>query len=952
MDKILRYLMAILIDIIVGSSPFFNLSFYDTVAILLFGSAVYSLILNDLSILLPISLIPYTLLSHSYAPLIISSLSTALTYYLKDRATAFLLTLGISMSVFNFQAVYQVLAFVILIGLLVYLKVDIRGVIANGIFLLLIASIVAVNQGLSSSVVNTLSDGAYYSLAFGVFGLVIENASLPKKLPRIPLLFLPYALATLGFGTPPEYYWWSPNSFYFKVNPLSLWVPITYFPQVNQVLGSWPLSHVLEHFRLGVDLYLLILTYLAGAGSYLMFKRLKVRQAPLFSLVYQLLSPFPHPYLLLGYAVLPFTVYLMSTNLRNVMRYPAIMLSSAIGSSFVLFPISAILMGAFLRRRDLSLIAVAMVGANAFWIIPYLMLGGPVTGSVPSFVSLALLFPVLVVTAKFEDKTRVIISIGSLAYLLSGLPFSELAYPVVIASTLFLADGDGIKRVLAGITIMLLLVTALLQVASYHAVSIPPTVQEISKKVENATLVSWNYSCPLLSPVPINVSPIVPNAIQYFVNGKGEVIPTPNYTGFPASFKIVLPTNITRVNGTWIPETYAEDTLNSSFFPIVYKSPGLEVNVSHGITLKSLYGEQFIAWSVPNSGNITTILVSLSGTWVSYSGIPILFLGQNVTNQSSVTPINFTAVGLWLTKGGQIFLYGNKGFRLLPHGYPIPTSGSFNLNFYFLDQNNYTILEGEEINGRFNSLYINTTLPWNDVNAVGLILPIGDQLNVSQIQLPGFVPSVATQDWIFWNSPVPFRIAFHPSEPLNGTLYVKSNGSISLEVNGLPVRNGSMVGPIYSLSLLSSQGRVNVTSIYLLNNGFEDIIVGPLPVNTTYEIKVKHLLSGDELIISSHLRINMTIVPFGLTYKLDGVPFNTSNSTILILGPHPFDTLYSKILSPGTHVLDILFPGEMYLFLGIYISLFSFVVAMLSDIIRKAMIIKRVVEKILDKIEE
>ncbi|BCS91400.1 hypothetical protein [Metallosphaera javensis (ex Sakai et al. 2022)] len=375
MDRALSYAVATIIDVTVGSAPFLGLSFYETLVIVLIGSSIYSLILSDFSISMPLSLIPFTLISHSPSFLVISSLSTALSYYLRDKATAFLLTLGVSMLVFNLEAVFQVLAFVVLLGVLVYLKVDIRGVVANGIFLLLLSAISAINQGFSSEVVNTLSDGAYYSLTFGVLGLASQNAKLPRRIPRIPLLFLPYALATLGFGIPQDYYWWNPSSFLFKANPLSLWVPDIYFPQVNQILGSWPLSHELVHLYLGVNIYIAILTYLSGIGSYLMFKKLGVRQVSLFSLVYQVLSPFPHPYLLLGYAVLPFTAYLMNVNVRNSVKYPAVMLVSVIGSSFFLFPVTALLMGAFLGRRDLPYMGIAVIGANAFWIIPYLILG-------------------------------------------------------------------------------------------------------------------------------------------------------------------------------------------------------------------------------------------------------------------------------------------------------------------------------------------------------------------------------------------------------------------------------------------------------------------------------------------------------------------------------------------------------------------------------------------------
>ena len=935
MDRTLSYLIAVIIDVVVGSSPFLGLSPYETLAIILLGSAIYSLILTDLSVSLPASLVPFTLFSHTYFFLAISSLSIALSFYLRDKATAFLLALGVSLLVFDLNAGYQVLGFIVLVGILVYLKVDLRGIVANGIFLLLIASVVAISQGIDSATVNVLSDGAYYSLFFGVLGLVLENARLPRRFPRIPLLFVPYALVVLGLGIPSEYYWWSESSFVFRANPLSLWVPVIYFPQVNQILGSWPLAHVLIHLPLGVNVYMALLTYISGVGSYVMFKKLGVRQVTLFSLVYQVLSPFPHPYLLLGYAILPFTVYLMSLNARKSVKYSAIMLTSVVGSSFPLFPVSAIAMGAFLRRKDLPWIGVAIVGANAFWIIPYLVLGGPSLGEISSSLTLALLLPVLVVAAKLEDKVKVLTALGSLAYLVSGLPYSELAYPVAIMSSLLLVSGEGVKKVLAGVTISLLLITAVFQVGSYHAVTIPPTIQKISKEVENATLVWWNYSYPLLSPVPFNTSPVVTQGIQYIVNSQGKVLPNPNYTGFPVFFKVILPNNLSRANGTWIPEVYPLLTLNSSHFLWNYKSDGLLVNVSQGVLIKSEIGVQFIAWRIPN--NESSLLVSLNGSWISYFGEPMLFLGYNVSNQSSVTPINFTALTLWLTNGGQVLLY-SKGTHELPRGYPIPTSGSFSLNFYLEKQGNFTFLSGEAIDGEFHPLDINTTLPWNEINSLGLILPLRNELNLSQIQVSSFVPVNITQNWIYWNSSKPFQVTFYPSTALNGTLYYKStSSSISVEINEVPAENGSSFTKVSNSTLISGPGPVNVSALYFTHNKSVTYVVGALPVNTTYQVKVKQLIGGEELIVSSHLPLNMTIIPIkGIGYKVDGSPFK---------GP-------VTELSPGTHVIQIVYPGEVFLIPSFYVSVLSFAIALLSERIGEGLNeIRRFAGIILNKIE-
>lgn len=107
MDKALSYLIAIILDIAIGSAPFLGLSFYQIIAIILLGTAIYSFLISDLSIFIPISLVPFTLISHSYSFLLVSSVSTVLSYYLKEKATAFLLTLGVFLVTFDLEAVYQ-----------------------------------------------------------------------------------------------------------------------------------------------------------------------------------------------------------------------------------------------------------------------------------------------------------------------------------------------------------------------------------------------------------------------------------------------------------------------------------------------------------------------------------------------------------------------------------------------------------------------------------------------------------------------------------------------------------------------------------------------------------------------------------------------------------------------------------------------------------------------------
>lgn len=346
----------------------------------------------------------------------------------------------------------------------------------------------------------------------------------------------------------------NPHSFYFSSNPFSLWLVSGYFPQVNTILGTWPLSHLLS-----VRLYIALLALLSGEASYFLFKRLGIPKPWLPALVYQLLSPFPYPYLLLGYSVLPVTGLLLTLKVRNEIKYPAIMVSSMIGSSFPFFLISAGLLS--VREKNFPWLILGMVGANAFWLLPYLIFGFP-TESVEITSSFALLIPVLVLLAKFE-RGKVIVPLLSLIYMLSGLPLSYAFYPIAILSTLLLFKDTDIRKVASAVIVSILLLGSFLQFSHYSVAQVPSNITKIDGEIENATLVWWNDSYPLLSSAPINFTQLPLNFIQYVIS-HGKVMKNVNYTGFPVSVYPLPPNNVIQVNGSWFPRRYPFPSISAN----------------------------------------------------------------------------------------------------------------------------------------------------------------------------------------------------------------------------------------------------------------------------------------------------------------------------------------------------------------------------------------------------
>ncbi|MEM4024676.1 MAG: hypothetical protein QXL70_01360 [Metallosphaera sp.] len=908
MERIISYFIAVLLDVIAGSSPFLHLPLYDDLGVILLVAAVFSYVASDLSVTLPISLLPFSLIAHSYSLLLIATVSSALSFYLKDKATSFLTTLTTSLVVFSLRPELQVLSFLLLIGILVYLGLDLRGTIANGILFMVIASILLPSQGIQSSIIYILSDITFYSIFFGVIGLAIQGRNLPKALKRTPLLFLPYATVMLTIGVPSQYYWWTESSFLFKSNPLSLWVEYGYFPQLNQIFGTWPLSHFLP-YPTGVSFYMFLLTYLSGLFSYLMFKRLGVKRAALFALAYQLLSPFYDPYLLVGYAILPLTAYLMTTAMKVPIKYTTVALSSMIGSSFPLFIISAILLGYLTSKRNLLWFGLVMVGSNAFWIVPYLLLGSPHLSST-NFLSMVLILPIVSILMKFGERDRVLLSLISLVYLVSGLPLSQAFYPVAIASTLLAISGSGIKKLISGVTIAFLLLLPLFQFATYHPFSLPSSVQAINKEIDNATLVSWNYSYPYLSSVPINLTPLSSKAIQYYVTSSGGVEENPDYVGLVSAKPILY--NLTRVNYTLLPNTPPILTINSSSFYLNYSSAGISYTVDNNVEIKSLIGYQFIGWSLPK--NVSNFTISFKGSLLTKVANSIFFLAKGLHNESLSTSINFTVLEFYLKRSGPLFIYDN-GFKFLGNLGSIPENGSLNFSFSFLDKGNYTFLYMEEINGREIILNKNTTLASGELNSFGFIMPLRDEINLSSIEVSYFFPINFTDNWVSWYSPYPSSIKVIPSYPLSGTIYFFP--AVKVEVNGQTVGNGSFLKDVKDITINSSSGFHNLTLLKLVYTKTY-YLVGKLPVNTSTLVRFKYIFNGEGITIESHLPLNVTIEPLGLNVKVNGQFTNSTNF----------------VLPPGRNVISLLYPGASLEIFGLYISLMSFIFTVLSGFIK------------------
>ena len=928
MDRIGYAVLAAILDVVLGVSSLLHLPLLDLLALISFVSALYSFLpMRELTFTVPVSLVPSLLLSGSPAPLILASVLSVLSYYLREHVTSFLLVLSLSLAVMNSGALIQTLGYLVLTASLLYLRADLRGVVGNGILFLILAAFFFTSS--QSSLVNQLSDVSFYSLFFGVFGMAVEGRTLPRRLPRAPLLFVPYALLTLTLGIPEAYYWWTSKSFFFRVDPLSLWVPLRYFPQVNEVAGSWPLSHLTVRLgEIGVDLYIAILVYVSGMTSYLMFRGLRVRYPSLLALVYQLLSPFDHPYLLFGYSVLPLTLWLMNSDVRAYLKYPAVMVTSVLGSSYFLFPLQASLLGGVTSRRGVGWAVLAMIGANLFWIVPYSLLGTPSLGEISDVLPLTLLLPLVVSAIHFGAERRyALLSIASLAYISASLPYGEALYPVAVISTLLTVNRG--KALIAGLTIFILLTTSVYQLVSFHPVQIPSTLIKAETQVENATLVWWNTSYPLLSSAPTNETPVSVTAIQYVV-GNGTVKENPNYTGFPLSIRVILPSNFIRVNGSWISENRPVVVVGPNNFTYSYRSGDLSLEQrSTYVLVNSKLGLQFLDWKF-SPGNSSAFSVSVSGEWLRLYQQVYLALAQNVTQNVSVTPVSFNSLAVTLGNPSPILQFSPPRIDLLGYGAPLNLTENFTLTLYFLNAGGYVELYGEQINGELHQLSVLSHLPWGNVTDVILLLPLGNQLELRSLSISTLLPLNLTQNWVAWSSPRPANLTFLPSVPLNGTLYFSSSPPVRLQgvlANGssLYLEPGSVVVGLKEVTITSPPGTVNLTSLVLVNGTKEYYVVGKFNVSTKYVVNQTLVLGGLLDKIETPVDLNVTVIPLPVS----------SNLFVHYLVDGKVSQNRSFLLTPGEHSVMIYFPAENLVYQGLYFSVVSFpltfIIALLSE---------------------
>ncbi|BBG25989.1 hypothetical protein [Sulfuracidifex tepidarius] len=209
------------------------------------------------------------------------------------------LTLGVSLVILKVPPAFQLITLIALLITMRYFNLEVRGFIVSGISLLVAEALMNLSG---------VMDVSYFDLLTGVIGVASENVRLPKWSPY--LLPLVPALMFATYGIPDGVYWADSESFLFKYNPFSMWIPGSfYYPRVN----DFALCFLLDK---PYYVFVFVMVYLSGILSYHAFRSLGLKYSLPIYLVYSVLFPFNSPYIMIPYVVSPILLILGVDNTR------------------------------------------------------------------------------------------------------------------------------------------------------------------------------------------------------------------------------------------------------------------------------------------------------------------------------------------------------------------------------------------------------------------------------------------------------------------------------------------------------------------------------------------------------------------------------------------------------------------------------------------------------------
>jgi len=915
MERYIEYLLLTLISLPLVLSEYYNTPVKYFIVLILFLLSLLSILnLPKLSLVVPILVLPFYL-TDPYV-FILSIVLSLFTFYLNKYIQSIYIPLALSLLIVNLSYILIVFSIIVMIGIFYSIKLDLRGIVLSGIILLILSSL-----SLKYSYLSNFSNLAYFYLLFGIIGMIFENTRISRikytNYIKSGLLFLPFPILALIIGTPHAYYWWNVNSYAFKLSPLSLGLPGFYFPQINEVLGTYPLSHFLIYKlgNIGIYIYYFIFIYLSGIFSLFLFKKLNLSFNLFFSLIYEILSPYQDPLILIGYSLLPLVLYLTLSNVKSPIKYPLVMLTSVIGSSFYLFPLSFLILGSILDRKIWKS-AIAIIFSNLFWIVPFLLTSASQLSIIKSNLFSLVIILILFITAYVEsDKRFVISSIIGFTYMYLNLPYNQLFYPIAIISS-FLALNSikqlNFKKILTGILMFLFLFSIGISLVSFHSLSVPSFIEKDYKNLEKVplSLVYWNDSFSKDSPLPFNNTVVNISNIKYIIY-KGNVYNNSKYIGYPFYVQKVISPYVL-LKGNWSEIPFNIIRINSSTFYYNYISKNISITKNNYVDLTSRLSYQFIAWNI-STPSINEFEISVSGEFTGVSEVPQIFLGYGVNNTSNLDNLSSHIILINLGKHNLVFNDQKGVFSFIGYDVPFNSHYNFNVQLIFKNVSGRVQLYQEIINSTKYNVDVNSSLQWNQIKELGISLPIDSSLKLYNISYGLLNQYHVNSTYLEWDvEKVPSDLIFASNKVLTGFLKINSSKSLNISVeysNGTikPLNTPYLIGVSKIIFESYEKGNVSINSIYISNNSLKYVILGnQINKINKYNYTEDVILGGIRITFISNSSLKLYLYKFNnIEYIIDGKVIK--NETI--------------VLPPGKNIVIAKYYDEPLIFYLIYLSI-------------------------------
>ena len=654
-----------------------------------------------------IPLVIAVLLLNVSQPYTVVFLALATAFAWVPYSYSFFIALGASILSSYLDSSFQFLSLLSLLILMRYFNLEIRGFVVSGIALLIYSAVTLQFSG-------PLADVSYFDLVVGVIGVASETTvgRRFKAASQYVLLAFPSLVFAL-LGLPNSLYYLETGSFLFKLDPFSLWFPgIGYYPLLNQFLLLFVERHFLGWYSL---FFVPVLAYLASLSSFFAFRHVRLRPTVVWAVLYGLLTPYWAPQLLLPYIALPFVFLLVErVKSRTILTTSAMALAS-LASTSPSFPFIIPFASLLGQRKGLFFpLLFASLGASAFWLLPYFVLGYNEAYQISfplALVALVVAVPA-VLANEVKDKYVPLVAVSTGLFMLLDYQFSLSVYPLFVFSLLLSASQIAEEKlaVLKGLVLASAIALSVFSIVSFAQAPSSSNFSNLSQVKGGLTdFVYWvgnyNLSSPnLLSSLAFS---------HYVVNYTSKGV---NVTAHEAMPYVVKALPVTRPNAQFSVRPISLSSvkvINVSGAPAeLLWYPTMAPGYPNIFLMLQYLSELKVLHVVANYSQIKAVVLLYNGSSVTQGNVSIIEIPKGavglylVATVSSTTPIAITQIyGVLENESTVIYLGFPKNvtfpevtYKILENGLLVYVNSSiqFFLNATAPDNFTYLVFQGSK----------------------------------------------------------------------------------------------------------------------------------------------------------------------------------------------------------------------------------------------------------------